>query len=168
MINLSIFCQLGSIAAAAVMLQSCVKRPDNALMAAIEKENVAAGMRPINMAWQLRKNDGRNLLWVYQSSHRWAGSVAKSIALDGQSLLWQEDCYYSGRIYKSIEIDNMTEMLVVYYDYTTKKCSIRLVTDNMELEKMVSDSLPINGGDPKVACAIAEKILKIWNASLDE
>jgi hypothetical protein len=165
------FC--AAVIATLIAVSGCVQRPDDKVLADINKQSVMAGLRPISPDWRLAKNDrntsGTFLAWVYGSGHRWAGSGAKTVQLDARSLMeWSEDFYYSGRKFNGLELENMTESLTIHFDYVKQTCAVRLITDNKSLEEMVPVDIHRDGGNPRVALQIADNILKLWKAKRDE
>jgi hypothetical protein len=120
------------------------------------------GLRLVEPEWMLLHNDGIHVVWGYPQS-KGAGH-AKQVKMQHGVPSWEEDYYYTGRSFPSSDGDATSfEQLTLHYDYGTKLCGIRLVTDDPALFRKVSDEAEEKGLPLKDALSLRHAILSAWS-----
>jgi len=87
-----------------------------------------------------------------------------------QTILYEQDCYYTGHTYPSPDVDAGTtwEFLSIVFDYTHKRFSTIPTTDNKEVISLLDPledrvtKFGYIGKTNEETLEIAEKILKMW------
>lgn len=147
-------------------LSSC-NRNSSATSKTASAANVAAEsarrtqvpLRQIKASWKFYKAERNEEVWTSTAG----GEEVKRLHRSDKGLLeWEEDYYYSGRTFSTIDGVNW-ENMVLHFDYLTGQFKLYYVGQSPAVETLMSQ-LPGSSTNQQTL-SIADQILKLWGLS---
>lgn len=116
-------------------------------------------LRQIKTNWTLYKSERNEEVWT----SRTGGEEVKRLHRSTTGLLeWEEDYYYSGRTFSTIDgVDQ--EKAVLHFDYLTGRHELYYVGQSPSVETLMSQ-LSVSSSNQQTL-GVADQILKLWGLS---
>lgn len=120
------------------------------LLFALKSARESAGLRDVGPDWALAGINDHEVKWNYSVTAD--GGEAKKCSYRGTTPVWEEDYFGTRRPFRASDGEATGfETITVHYDYASKLCYVRLITNNQTLLEMNE----INGGQRGLAVSDA-------------
>jgi hypothetical protein len=123
------------------------------------------GLREIQKDWNFYSEFNAEK-WSKKGSDGLCKMVQRGVR--GKMILWEEDYYYSGGTYTTVD-GTFHEFLTIHYDYRTDQLCVAYVGGNTKSGSLVGSLPPLLNGHAGATkdqtFAVADAILKQWGMS---